>query len=126
MVDETSLISHLNTWSKTQSGRADIAATLECIASASIKLSQIIAHSSFDAVSGDPPSKNSRGEVQKPLGIKAHQLYEDVFRNAPVGLFASQEVEDAILLDNQALHWDLLKCSEFCYPENRKLDLQLH
>lgn len=102
MVDETSLINHLNMWSKAQSGRADIATTLECIASTAIKLAQIIAHSPFDATSGDPVSKNSDGETQKPLGIEAHQLFEDAFRNAPVGLFASQKVEEAILLDKHA------------------------
>jgi fructose-1,6-bisphosphatase I len=102
MVDETSLVSYLNTWSKAQSDRAEIATTLECIASTSIKLSQIIGHSCFDTDSEGPVSKNSQGEAQKPLGMQAHQLFENAFRNAPVGLLVSQEIEEAILLDKQA------------------------
>ena len=103
MVDETSLISHLSTWSKAQSGRAEIAATVECIASTSIKLAQLIAHSSLDTVSRDPFCVNSDADRSKPLSIQAQQLFEDALRNVPVGLLASQEVEEAILLDKQAL-----------------------
>lgn len=102
MVDETSLNRHLSKWSEGKSGRADIVATIECIASTSIKLAQMIARSSLNAVSGDSAGINSDGDTRRPLGIQAHQLFEDAFRNAPVGLFASQEVKEAILLDNQA------------------------
>ena len=93
MGDETSLNKYLKTWSEAKPGRADIAAIVECIAVTSIKLAAIIAHHSFNAVSDGPVSTNSDGDTQKPLDILAHQLFEDAFRNATVGLFASEESE---------------------------------
>lgn len=102
MVDETSLMSYLNTWSQGNPDRSEIAATVECIAATSIKLSQVIAHSAFNAVSGDPVGENADGDTQKPLGICAHQLFEDALRNAPVGILVSQQIDEAILVDKQA------------------------
>ena len=102
MGNETSLNNYINTWSSAKPGRADIAATVECIAATSIKLAKMIAHNSFNACYGEPVSIISDGDAQKPLDILAHQLFEDTLRDAPVGLFASEESEEAILLDDQA------------------------
>ena len=102
MVDETSLNKYLNTWSEAKPGRADIATTIECIAATSIKLAKMIAHNSFNACNGEPVTINSDGDAQKPLDILAHQLFENALRDAPVGLFASEESEEAILLDEHA------------------------
>ncbi len=62
----------------------------------------MIAHNSFNAFNGEPATRNSDGDAQKPLDILAHQLFENALRDVPVGLFASEESEEAILLDDQA------------------------
>ena len=102
MGNETSLCKYMKTWSEAKPGRADIAATIECIPATSIKLAKVIAHNSFNTCNGEPVTLNYDGDAQKPLDILAHQLFEDALRDAPVGLFASEESEEAILLDEHA------------------------
>jgi len=102
MTGEISLSRHLNAWTRAQLDQADIAATIKCIASASIKLAQIIAHSAFVVTSEDSVSINSETAGNKSLVSRAHQLFEDALRNTPVALLASQKIEQAILLNNQA------------------------
>ena len=102
MTCEISLNRHLNTWTRAQLDRADIAATVKRIASVSIKLAQIIAHSAFIVTSEDSVSVSSETAGKKSLANRAHQLFEDALRNTAVGLLASQEVEQAILFNKQA------------------------
>jgi len=102
MLDNISLSSYLNTWSEGKAARIDIAETIECIALTAIKLAQMIACSPFDVSSEDSVSTNPDGDTQKSLDIQAHQLFEDALRDTAVGLLASEEVEEAILFDNQA------------------------
>ena len=102
MSGEISLSRHLNTWNRAQLDRTDIAATIKRIASASIKLAQIIAHSAFLVANEDSVSIDSEAFGKKSLASRAHQLFEDALRNTPVGLLASQEIEQAILLNKQA------------------------
>jgi fructose-1,6-bisphosphatase I len=101
MAEVISLKKHLDKWSELNSERIDIAEVIQCIAVTSIKLSQQIARSALDASSHDAVTENADGDIQKPLDILAHRLFEDAFWSTAVGLMVSEESEKAIVLNKQ-------------------------
>jgi len=101
MFKQQSLNEYLTKWSDNKADRVDVAKTLESIASASIKLADLISVNSLQDTSPLPTSTNSDGDTQKPLDIIAHQLFEDELQNTAVGLLASEESEEVILLNEQ-------------------------
>ena len=97
-----SLNKYLTRWSDTNQDRVDIAQTIECIAITSIKLAKLISLNSLREVNSLPMTTNSDGDTQKPLDILAHKLFEEAFQNTAVGLLASEESEEVLLLNERA------------------------
>ena len=102
MIDALSLRQYLNKWVKADSTRDDLANTIQSIANTSVELAKVIANNSFEVFDNDSVGINADGDRQKPLDILAHRLFEDAFRDSAVALLASEECEEAILLNENA------------------------
>ncbi|MFV2031804.1 MAG: class 1 fructose-bisphosphatase, partial [Gammaproteobacteria bacterium] len=85
-----------------QAGREEIAGTVLCIATAAAKLAGMIARNAFAPAVEGPNSKNSDGDTQSLLDVQAHKLFEDALANTAVGLLASEESEEATVLNRDA------------------------
>ncbi len=93
---------YLDSWLITNVGREPICETVACIAATGIIFAQNIARYTVNSNSLRSVSKNSDGDVQTPLDILAHSLFENALRNAPVGILVSEESEEAIVLNQSA------------------------
>jgi fructose-1,6-bisphosphatase I len=80
-----------------------VALTVRRLASAAVTLCSTISQGPLGkAFSGDRGNAGPGGDVPKELDVLADALFVEAMRQAPVRLYASEELEDAILLDPAA------------------------
>jgi fructose-1,6-bisphosphatase I len=96
---KVSLRQYLDRWSHAKTGREQIAETVECIATMGAVLAQIVARYSITSDSDHPRTTNSDGDVQTSMDILAHNLFENALRSSPVGILVSEELEEAVVLN---------------------------
>jgi len=99
---------YLTTWAQGDSAREEIRLVITGISDAGIKLSKVIAaYDPTDQVqaggelnAGD--QINADGEVQNPLGLLCHKIFESALRDLPVSFMASEECADLLSIDPRA------------------------
>ncbi|PSJ58191.1 class 1 fructose-bisphosphatase [Pseudaminobacter soli (ex Li et al. 2025)] len=82
--------------------RAAIAATVHELAQAATKIRGTINQGALGKAFAGLRGANTDGDVQKDLDIFADDILLDAMRRAPVGLYASEELELPVLLDTDA------------------------
>jgi len=93
----------LNSYVRGGSGiRADIAATVHQLALAANKIRSTINQGALGKAFAGTRGTNTDGDVQKDLDVFADDIFLDAVRHAPVGLYASEELEQPVLLDKDA------------------------
>lgn len=101
MAEQISLTQFLASWSQNQSDREAIAAVIECITDTAIVLADVISQQAFNCSSPDT-GMNADGDMQKPLDLIAHQLFEQALINSPAKYLASEEQDGVIALTGES------------------------
>ena len=93
----------LNSYVRGESERhAAVAATVRKLAEASVKVRHTISHGALGAAFAGTRGTNAAGDDQKDLDVFADDIFLDAMRHAPVALYASEELEQPVLLDSGA------------------------
>lgn len=94
----------LNSYGRGQGARHEaIAATVRKLAEAAVKVRHTVSHGALGAAfAGTRGSTNAAGDDQKDLDVFADDIFLDAMRHAPVALYASEELEQPVLLDQAA------------------------
>jgi len=83
--------------------RPAVAATVRKLVEASLKVRGSISQGALGpSFAGRRDSSNAGGDVQKDLDVFADDIFLDAMRHAPVALYASEELEQAVLLNGDA------------------------
>ncbi|TKT69369.1 class 1 fructose-bisphosphatase [Aquamicrobium sp. LC103] len=82
--------------------RAAIAAAVRQLAKAAIGIRQRIGEGALESTFAEKRGVNSDGDVQQGLDILADDLLLEALRHAPVAAYASEELEQPVLLDADA------------------------
>ncbi len=92
----------LNSYSATgQAQRAAIAKTVRQLVSAALQVRKTIGEGALGAAfSGSRGDSNAGGDVQKDLDVLADDIFLSAMREAPVAYYASEELNDPVLLDD--------------------------
>ena len=90
----------LNSYVRDEGERHEaVAATIRKLTEAAVKVRHTISHGALGAAFAGTRGANSAGDVQKDLDIFADDIFLDAMRHAPVALYASEELEQPVLLD---------------------------
>lgn len=94
----------LNSYAHAGNGtRAAVVETVRQLASASLKVRDTINQGALGAAAGNSTGRqNSDGDTQKDLDVFADDIFLDAMRRAPVSLYASEELDNPVLLDKDA------------------------
>ena len=82
--------------------REAIATTIRQLAQAAVKVRNTINQGALGRAFAGTRGANHDGDVQKDLDVFADDIFLDAMRRAPVALYASEELEQPVLLDRQA------------------------
>jgi fructose-1,6-bisphosphatase I len=82
--------------------RSAVAATVHQLAEAAVKVRHTINQGVLGAAFAGTRGANTGGDVQKDLDIYADDIFLDAMRHAPVAFYASEELEQPVLLDGDA------------------------
>ncbi|MFU0506767.1 class 1 fructose-bisphosphatase [Pseudaminobacter sp. NGMCC 1.201702] len=83
--------------------REAVATTVHQLAQAATKIRNVINQGALGrAFAGARNSANSDGDLQKDLDVFADDIFLDAMRQAPVAFYASEELEQPVLLDSDA------------------------
>ena len=94
-----SLKQYLVSWSNANTGCENIAEAVECIAATGATLGNNIARFAITSISPDSASKNRVSDTRSPLDTLAHNLFENALPGTDVGILASEESNEAIVLN---------------------------
>ena len=79
--------------------RPAVAATIRQLAEAAVKIRHVINQGVLGAAFAGTRGANADGDIQKDLDVFADDIFLDAMRHAPVALYASEELEQPVLLD---------------------------
>ena len=82
--------------------RAAIVATIRQLTQAATKVRNAINQGALGTAFAGTRGANADGDVQKDLDVFADDIFLDAMRRSPVALYASEELEQPVLLDRQA------------------------
>ncbi|TIQ18226.1 MAG: class 1 fructose-bisphosphatase [Mesorhizobium sp.] len=82
--------------------RSAVVATIRQLTQAATKVRNTINQGVLGTAFAGTRSANADGDIQKDLDIFADDIFLDAMRHAPVALYASEELEQPVLLDSQA------------------------
>ncbi|TJW78211.1 MAG: class 1 fructose-bisphosphatase, partial [Mesorhizobium sp.] len=82
--------------------RSAVVATVRQLTQAATKVRNTINQGVLGTAFAGTRSANADGDIQKDLDIFADDIFLDAMRHAPVALYASEELEQPVLLDSQA------------------------
>ncbi|TIT90271.1 MAG: class 1 fructose-bisphosphatase, partial [Mesorhizobium sp.] len=82
--------------------RSAVVATVRQLTQAATKVRNAINQGVLGTAFGGTRGINADGDVQKDLDIFADEIFLDAMRHAPVALYASEELEQPVLLDRKA------------------------
>ena len=102
MNGDDSLEQHLTQWAEADAQRVDIAATVSALAAVCRSISQLIGAGALAGALGATRGEHGAGDSQKELDVLANNLLVEGLRSAPVAALASEELDDAIVLDPEA------------------------
>ncbi|TPI09417.1 class 1 fructose-bisphosphatase [Mesorhizobium sp. B4-1-3] len=82
--------------------RSAVVATVRQFTQAATKVRNAINQGALGAAFAGARGANADGDVQKDLDVFADDIFLDAMRRAPVALYASEELEQPVLLDRHA------------------------
>jgi fructose-1,6-bisphosphatase I len=82
--------------------RPAVAATIHKLAEAAVGIRNVINQGVLGAAFAGTRGANSDGDIQKDLDVYADDIFLDAMRQAPVAYYASEELEQPVLLDADA------------------------
>lgn len=82
--------------------RSTVVATIRQLTQAAIRVRNAINQGALGAAFAGTRGANPNGDVQTDLDVFADDIFLDAMRHAPVALYASEELEQPVLLDRQA------------------------
>lgn len=82
--------------------RTAVAETVQHLAEAALKIRHAINQGALGAAFAERRGANADGDAQKDLDVFADDIFLDAMRHAPVALYASEELEQPVLLDESA------------------------
>lgn len=99
MSEKPALENCLIEWAGSDERKREIAACVRALSAGCLKISDLLLsgslYNSLDATTG----KRTGVDLQKQIDVVAHDILVDAVRTAPVASLASEEADDAILLD---------------------------
>ncbi|MCB1421591.1 MAG: class 1 fructose-bisphosphatase [Nitratireductor sp.] len=103
----TTLEAYLNSYRAanggTDSARGDIAAVISGLAKASVQIRNLINQGALGtAFAGKRGSANADGDIQRDLDVVADDMFLSAMRECPVALYASEELDNPVLLSREA------------------------
>ncbi|NIA68537.1 class 1 fructose-bisphosphatase [Pelagibius litoralis] len=100
MGEFASLSRHFEVWAAADPERRAIVQTVEALAGAAIQLATLIGQGALAGALAAVVGENSDGDAQKALDIRADELFLAALRATPVAVFASEENETALPLND--------------------------
>ncbi len=82
--------------------RLSVGRTVEALAAAAIGIADLAAHGALAGVTGQPQGKNSDGDLQNDLDVRADRLIRNALRPVAIAAFASEEAETPTIRDASA------------------------
>ena len=101
-MNAATLDAFLNSYVGTDSLRSAVAATVHQLAQAAVKIRHTINQGVLGVAFAGTRGVNSDGDIQKDLDVFADEVFLDAMRQAPVALYASEELEQPVLLNGAA------------------------
>lgn len=79
---------------------SDIMATVQALASAAVNVGEVVGQGALGvAFAGHRGQANAAGDIQRDLDVHADELFIDAMRRTPVAVYASEELDNPVLLD---------------------------
>lgn len=103
MAPNHSLGDVLASWAGGDGGKAAVAATIESIAKASVRVGELIADGELAGSLNRAVGENVDGDTQKALDVQANELFIEALRQAPVGVLGSEEESEPLVLGDGPL-----------------------
>lgn len=82
--------------------RQAVAITIQTLAAASIDIADLISQGALAGITGQGRGRNTDGDIQKDLDVRAHEIIHDALELAPVAALASEEAAGVELWDPNA------------------------
>jgi fructose-1,6-bisphosphatase I len=95
----------LNAWRAANDGdmrRAAVADTITALAKSALKVRDTVGQGALGAAFAEHRGVSTGGDIQHDLDVYADELFLDVLRNAPVAVYASEELDAPVLLNAEA------------------------
>ena len=98
MTTQATLTGYLDTWLGENPARQDLHDVIQRLVECGSRLAVAIASGVADGQFAPETGVNADGDTQKGLDVYANQLYLDSLRNSPVREFASEELDETMVL----------------------------
>lgn len=108
MQGRQTLATCLEAWQGTDTGRQAVARAVQAIAAATATLSAIIARGELAGATAAVVGENTDGDSQKALDVQADELLQDELKLAGVAIYASEELEQPLVLDASGARSDVV------------------
>jgi len=95
-----SLSRYLRQWAGRDGDRQAVGETVEAIAGAAVEVAELIGQGPLAGALATVVGENADGDAQKALDVRANDLFLDTMRGTPVAIFASEEGEAALTLND--------------------------
>ena len=92
----------LQRYSETAPHALAVAAAVDAIAAASVEIAALIAPGQFSAASGRTPGRNSDGDLQRDLDVRADAILRRCLGRLPIAALASEEMREPQIVDRNA------------------------
>jgi fructose-1,6-bisphosphatase I len=102
MDQAVSLNHHLARYAAAGGLSGAVADVVEALAEVAAEVAEIVSFGALAGVVGAACGRNTDGDIQKDIDIRAHTLFRDMLRDGPVAAFASEEAESVEFWDREA------------------------
>ena len=102
MSDKLDLETCLNSWAGQDSHREGIARTVIEVCNACVEISNLLLSGALTSSLGATTGKRTGVDMQKKIDVIANDILIEAARNAPVAAIGSEELDDALILSDEA------------------------
>ena len=98
----TTLSAYLSDWALGGATRLAVATTVEALAASSVEMSALVAKGSLGGKFGRITARAGEFDEQKEIDVLANESILAALKSAPVAAFASEEMAEPLMLDDNA------------------------
>ncbi len=102
MIQALRLRQHLDQYAGTDSLRLVVAGAVDALAAACIDIADLIGRGALAGITGQTQGRNTDGDIQKDLDVRADELIRKALRLVPLAALASEEAEAPEIRDPSA------------------------